>query len=234
MPARAPRRVARPVLTLVALVVLGMSLAACGDISWQPPATPVAGTGELANETRTAGAFDRISVSAPVRVTIGEATEAEVLVEAQPNVLPLISTEIVDGQLVVSTVAPGFTTGEDDYPLITILGPGIRSLALSGGSIGMLESSATELRLDVSGQSTLTGIGLVPTLTLSTAQGSHVDLTELPVQDATVKMTDGSAATMSISNSVEGVANGGSTLTLTQQPASQTVEVSGGASVLVQ
>ncbi len=233
MPARAPR-VARPVLALVALVVLGASLAACGDISWQPPATPVAGTGELANETRTAGAFDRISVSAPVRVTIGEATEAEVLVEAQPNVLPLISTEIVDGQLVVSTVAPGFTTGEDDYPLITILGPGIRSLALSGGSIGMLESSAAELRLDVSGQSTLTGIGLVPTLTLSTAQGSHVDLTELPVQDATVKMTDGSAATMSISNSVEGVANGGSTLTLTQQPASQTVEVSGGASVLVQ
>jgi len=233
MPARAPR-VARPVLALVALVVLALSLAACGDISWQPPATPVAGAGELANETRTAGAFDRISVSAPVRVTIGEATEPEVLVEAQPNVLPLISTEIVDGQLVVSTVAPGFTTGEDDYPLITILGPGIRSLALSGGSIGMLESSAAELRLDVSGQSTLTGIGLVPTLTLSTAQGSHVDLTELPVQDATVKMTDGSAATMSISNSVEGVANGGSTLTLIQQPASQTVEVSGGASVLVQ
>jgi hypothetical protein len=234
MPARAPRRVARTALALIAVVALAAPLAGCGDVSWAPPPTPIAGDGALMTETRTDGAFDRISVSAPVKVTIGEATEAEVLVEAQANVLPLIATEVVDGQLVVSTVAPGFITSDDNYPRITIKGPGITSLALAGGSIGMLESTVPELRLDVSGQSVLTGIGQVPTLTLSMAQGSRADLSELPVQDATVKMTDGSAATMTISGSVEGVANGGSTLTLTQQPASQTVEVSGGGSVLVE
>jgi hypothetical protein len=234
MPARAPRRVARSVLALVALAALAGPLAGCGDISWQPPATPIAGDGAMVSETRTAGAFDRISVSAPVKVTIGEATEAEVIVEAQANVLPLISTEIVDGQLVVSTVAPSFITSDDNYPLVTIKGPGITSLALAGGSIGMLESTAAELRLDVSGQSVLTGIGQVPSLTISMAQGSHADLSELPVEAAMVKMTDGSAATMTISDSVTGVANGGSTLTLTQQPLTQTVEVSGGGSVLVQ
>jgi hypothetical protein len=234
MPARAPRRAARPILALVAVIAMAAPLAGCGDISWAPPPTPVAGNGELMTETRTGGAFDRISVSAPVRVTIGEATEAEVTVEAQASVLPLIATEIVDGQLVVSTVAPGFTTGDDDYPLVTIKGPGITSLALAGGSIGMLESTVPDLRLDVSGQSVLTGIGQVPTLTFSMAQGSHADLTELAVTDAIVKMTDGSAATMTVSNSVEGTASGGSTLTLTQQPVSQTVEVSGGGSVLVQ
>jgi hypothetical protein len=233
MPARAPRRAARPALALVALVVLAMALAGCGDISWAPPPTPIAGDGALVIETRTSDAFERVSVSAPVRVTIGEATEAEVLVEAQANVLPLISTEVVDGQLVVSMASPGFTTSDDNYPLVTVKGPGLTSVALAGGSIGMLESTASELRLDVSGRSTLTGIGLVPTLTLSMAQGSHAELTELAVQDVVVKMTDGSAATMTVSGSVDGVASGGSTLTLTQQPASQTVEVSGGASVLV-
>jgi hypothetical protein len=234
MPARAHRRATRPRLVLAAVIALALSVAGCGDISWAPPATPTAGDGPIVTETRTESAFDRVSVSAPVKVVIGEAEDAEVIVEAQENVLPLLSTEVVEGQLVVSVVAPGFSTSDENYPRITIKGPGLTSLAIAGGSIGTLESTVDDLRLDVSGQSVLTAIGSVPTVTLSMAQGSHAELAELMVRDATVKMTDGSAATMTITGSVSGVANGGSTLTLTQQPASQTVQVSGGGSVLVQ
>jgi hypothetical protein len=234
MPARARRRAASPIAVIAVVMLLAAPLAGCGDISWAPPPTPVAGEGTLASEDRTDGSFDRVSVSAPVKIAIGEAQQAEVKVDAQENVLPLLSTEVVDGQLVVSMIAPGFTTSDDNYPLVTVRAPGITSLALAGGSIGILESTTAELRLDVSGQSVLTAIGQVPTVSLSMAQGAHAELAELVVQDATIKMTDGSAATMTISGSVTGAANGGSTLTLTQQPATQTVEVSGGGSVLVQ
>jgi Putative auto-transporter adhesin, head GIN domain len=234
MPARAPRRAARSIAVLAIAMLLAAPLAGCGDISWAPPATPITGEGTMASEDRTAEPFDRVSVSAPVKVAIGEAQQTEVKVDAQENVLPLLSTEVVDGQLVVSMVAPGFTTSDDNYPLVTVRAPGITSLAIAGGSIGILESTTGELRIDVSGQSVLTAIGQVPTVSLSMTQGAHAELAELLVKDATIKMTDGSAATMTISGSVTGVANGGSTLTLTQQPASQTVEVSGGGSVLVQ
>jgi len=233
MPARAPRRVTRLLLVAAAALSLTGVLAGCGDISWAPAATPVAGEGGMVTEDRTQGEFTRISVSAPVKVVIGEANEAKVTVEAQENVLPLLSTEIVDGQLVVSMVSPGFTTSDENYPRITIHAISITSVAIAGGSIGTLESTVDDLRLDISGGAILTAIGDSPNVTLSMAQGSHAELAEFKVVDATVKLTDGSAATMSISGSVSGAAEGGSTLTLTQQPASQTVEVAGGGSVQI-
>lgn len=233
MSPRAPRRAARLLLVLAAAFALTGLLAACGDVSWAPPPTPVAGDGDMQVATREVTDFTRVSVSAPVKVTIGTAETASVSIEAQANVMPLVATEVVDGQLVVSMTAPGFTTSDANYPRITIKAPSISSIALAGGCAAMLESTVPDLRLDISGQSAVTAIGTAANVTMSMAQTSHAELSELKVTDAVVKMTDGSAATMTISGSVSGVANGGSTLTLTAAPASQTVEVAGGGSVLV-
>jgi hypothetical protein len=233
MPSRAPSRAARLLIVLAASFALAGLLAGCGDVSWAPPPTPVAGDGDMQVATREVTDFTRVSVSAPVKVTIGTAETASVSIEGQANVLPLIATEVVDGQLVVSMTAPGFTTSDADYPRVTIKAPSITSIALAGGCTAMLESTVADLRLDISGESAVTAIGTAPTLTLSMAQTSHAELSELIVTDAVVKMSDGSAATMTVSGTVSGTANGGSTLTLTAAPASQTVEVAGGGSVQV-
>lgn len=233
MSARAPRRAARPLVAIVAAFAFAGLLAGCGDISWAPPPTPVMGTGDMTVETRQVSDFKRISVSAPVKVTIGEAQTASISVEAQPDVLPLIATEVVDGQLVISMKAPGFETSDQNYPKLTVNAPGIMSVTLAGASIAYLETSQSEFLLDVSGQSVVTGIGTVPKLALSMAQASHGDLSQLAVTDATVKLTDNSDVTMTVTGSVTGVANGGATLNLTQTPQSQKVEIAGGGNVLV-
>jgi hypothetical protein len=232
MPSCAPGRAVRTPLAIVGVLALAALLAGCGDISWEPPATPVAGTGDTQTEVRTQGDFTRVSVAAPVRIVVGSGGETAVTVEAQANVLPLIATDVVDGQLVVSMKAPGFTTVEGSLPKVTINTPALTSLAMAGSSVGTLESSAPELRLDITGQSSLTAIGTVPTLALSMAQSSKADFTDLQVTDATIKLADGSAATMAVSGSLTGSADGGSTLTLTTKPTSQAVETSGGGSVL--
>jgi len=232
MPARAPHRAARLLLTTAfASIALAGALAACGDVSWAPPATPVTGAGDAQIEDRTTGAFTRVSVGSGIKVVVGNAEETKVTLEAQSNVLPLITTTIVDGQLVVNTSAPGFTTSQ--AVTITIKAPVIDSLAISGGSTGFFESTSDTLNLDVSGGATLTGIGTAKDVTLTTSAGSKADLAQLQATNAKVSMSDGSSATMTVSGSVTGTASGGSTLALTQAPSSNGVQTSGGASVQV-
>lgn len=229
MSTRAPHRAARLLLASLAAVALTGLLAACGDVSWAPEATPVPGTGNLVTEDRTTGDFTRISVGAGIKLVAKAGAEKSVMLEAQENLLPLITTDVVDGQLVVNVAPPGITTTEP--VTLTVAAPDIESLALSGGSTGFLESVTDTLNLDAAGGSTLTAIGTLKELTLATSAGSHADLEELVADTATVTMSDGSSAKLSVTSSVSGTASGGSTLVLVKPPASMTVAVSGGASV---
>jgi hypothetical protein len=229
MSARAPRRAARLLIAAVAAAALAGLLAGCGDVSWEPEATPVPGSGNLVTEDRTTTDFTRVSVGAGIKVVAKAGAEPKVSLEAQENLLPLITTNVIDGQLVVNVAPPGITTSE---PItLTVTAPVIESLALSGGSTGFLESVTDTLNLDAAGGSKLTVIGTVKGLTLATSAGSHAELGELVAENAQVTMSDGSSATMMVTSGVSGTASGGSTLVLVKPPASMTVSVSGGASV---
>ena len=229
MPARAPRRVVRLLLAIAATAAVAAVAAGCGDVSWEPEATPVTGTGALTTDDRTAGEFTRVSVGAPMKVVVRAGPETKVTLEAQQDLLPLITTQVVDGQLVVNVPRPGIVSNE---PItLTIVAPAIASLALSGGAIGYLESMGDALSLDAAGGSSITAIGKAKELALATSAGSKVELAELAVENAKVTMSDGSTATLNVSSSVTGVASGGSTLILTQPPAVVSVETSGGATI---
>ena len=45
-----------------------------------------------------------------MKVIVGATAEQQVKVAAQPNILPLIKTEVVDGQLIVTLAAQGVVT----------------------------------------------------------------------------------------------------------------------------
>jgi len=229
MPARAPRRAARLLLAAAVAVALSGVLAACGDVSWEPQPSPVPGAGNLTTEDRTAGDFTRVSVGAKVKVVAREAPELKVTVEAQQNLLPLIKTEVLDGQLVVNIPPPGVSTSQ---PItVTIDAPMIESFTIGSGATGYVEVVGDRLNLDASGGATLTAIGDIGDARLTTSASSHAEMAELKVARATVALSDGSSATMNVVSSVTGTASGGSTLTLVQKPASVAVETSGGATV---
>jgi hypothetical protein len=227
--ARAPFRAIRLLLAIATAAVLTGLLSACGDVSWAPEPTPVPGQGSLVTEDRTKGDFTRISVGAALKVIAKQAAETKVTLEAQENLLPLIKTEVVDGQLVVNVPPPGITTSQ---PItLTISAPRIESLALSAASTGYLETAADALKLDAAGGSTLTAIGSAKDLTLQTSAGSHAELGDLKARDAKVTLTDSSSAKVNATASVSGTASGGSTLVLTQVPPSMGVTTSGGATI---
>jgi hypothetical protein len=232
MSSRAPRRAA-PGLTLavVAALVLAPVLAGCGVL---PPAasesTGVVGEGDVQTEIRELPPFTRVSVAAGMKVIIGAAAGQQVSVAAQPNVLPAIKTEVVEGQLIVTLEAEGGVTTTKPMSL-TVKIPVLESVALSAGSVGYLEHTGGELKLDVSGGAEVTGIGTTPDLRLTATTGSHAKLGELVAQVAEISINDGATAELNVVTSLTGVADGGSTVILTSKPATVDVTTTSGATV---
>ena len=230
MSARAPRRAARlSILLVIGVLAVVPMLAACGDVSVAPAATAVVGGGDVATADRDLGAFTRISVGAVVKLIVGNAATAKVTIEAEPNILPLIQTSVVDGQLVINVPPPGFTSTKG--VTITAVAPAIDSVSLSGGATGIVEADAAVFHLDISGSSTIQAIGTVKRLTFNATSAAVAKLADLHVTDAAITMADGASATMSVSGTLSGAMEGGASVTLTAKPASVSVTTSSGASI---
>jgi hypothetical protein len=232
MSSRAPNRaVTRLLFAAVAALVLAPVLAGCGVL---PPgaseATGVVGEGDVQTEIRELPPFTRVSVAAGMKVIIGAAAGQQVSVAAQPNVLPAIKTEVVEGQLIVTLEAEGGVTTTKPMSL-TVKIPVLESVALSAGSVGYLEHTGGELKLDVSGGAEVTGIGTTPDLRLTATTGSHAKLGELVAQVAEISINDGATAELNVVTSLTGVADGGSTVILTSKPATVDVTTTSGATV---
>lgn len=231
MPSSAPRRaVSRLALAAAAVLVLVPILAACGPSS--PVASsvnPVTGEGDVQPETRDLPAFDRVSVDAGMKVIVGVADESAVVVQAQSNLLPLIKTTVVDGQLIVTIPLPGVTATQ---PMsLSVRAPQLVSVALSGGSEGFLEHTGGPLNLAVSGGSVITAIGTTPDLTLSASAGGRAMLGELSAANAKITMNDGSTAELTVTGTLTGTADGGASVVLLTKPASVNVMTTSGATV---
>ena len=232
MPSRAPSRaVPSLLLAAVAALLLAPVLAGCGTLpSGESEEAGVVGEGDVQTEIRDLPPFTRVSVAAGMKIIVGEKAEQQVKVAAQPNILPLIKTEVVDGQLIVTLEAgEGVTTTK---PMsLTVELPVLESLALSAGSVGYLEHTGDRLNVDVSGGAELTGIGTTPDLRLTATTGSHAKLGELVAQDAEISVNDGATAELTVVSSLTGVADGGSTVILASKPATVDVTTSSGATV---
>jgi len=223
---RARRRLAIRALFLLPPLA---ALAACG--SGLPPQptqpAPVVGTGTIVTEDRTADAFQHVSVGGGMQVDIAMGSPLQVKVSAQGNLLPLIVTQVSDGQLIVNIAPPGIRTNQ--AMTLTVVVPDLRSITLSGGAIGSLDTTATDLAIDVSGGAQLDATGRASTLRLTASSGAQARLSGLPADSATVAMSGGSRAELNVSGDVSGTATEGANLLLSQPPTSMTVTTSGGA-----
>ncbi len=231
MPARAPRRASLLLcLTVVATLGLAPVIAGCGPLN--PVASevsPAAGEGDVQTEVRDLTAFSRVSVGVGMKVVVGVGDKSSVTVQAQPNLLPLIKTEVVDGQLIVTIPSPGVTTTE---PMsLSLRVPELTSVALSSGAQGYVEHTGGPLNLDASGGASITAIGTTPDLTLTTAAGGKALLGELTAGNATISMNDGSTAELTVTGALSGTASGGSSVVLIRKPASVSVETTSGATI---
>jgi hypothetical protein len=225
---RAPRRAAFS----LALPILALALAACTGLAPRA-STPgtVQGEGAVTTEDRTTDAFENLSVGAGIRVEVTEGATLSVTLAAQPNLLPLISTLVTDGQLVVNVASPGFSTSEP--VTLTVVAPDLRSVTLSGGAMGTLATTATDaLTLDVSGGAVLEATGTTRALALTASGGAQAHCGGLEAETATVTASGGAQAELNVVGELSGDVTAGATVRLTRKPASLDVTTGGGGLVI--
>jgi Putative auto-transporter adhesin, head GIN domain len=186
------------------------------------------GEGDVKPETRQLPAFTKVESGAGIGVTIRIGPAEPIVVEAQENLLPIITTEVVGGTLRIGS-KEGFTSSQPVH--VTAVVPSLDGLTLSGGSQATIEGLAAQgLTIELSGGSAVTATGSASDLDLTASGGSRANLENLSTKTVAVDASGGSVANVLASDSVSGSASGGSRVTVFGD-ATLDVESTGGSAV---
>ncbi len=170
------------------LVLLSLVIGACSIVGER-------GSGVMATETRDVSGFDEIELSGSGRVSVAVTGTESLTVEAEDNILPLLTTEVTNGRLELGAKRSISPTREIVYTITVV---NLEAVAVSGsGSVMATDIDGRAFDVDISGSGTVMPAGASESLDLSIS-GSGVFEGE-----ALVSVT----GTVSVSGSGEAVVN---------------------------
>lgn len=103
-------------------------------------------------ETRDVSGFDRVVMRSVGELTIHQGTSEHLEIEAEPQLLPKIGSEVRDGVLYLEILTPQFQTREPLRFRLTVKQlEGLDSMASGSVNIGALKTDSLELKLTGSG-----------------------------------------------------------------------------------
>jgi putative autotransporter adhesin-like protein len=221
-------------LTVVALLdqvlrAIAVAFLVAGCQLLQAAGVMVVGEGPIVTQTREVTDFSQVEFNGGVKYELTLGQQASLTLTAQQNLLDITTSTVTNGKLTVTTTRP--YTGDQGIT-VSVTAPSLTSIVVNGGVSGDVQAiSATAFAIDANGGATLTVFGTCTALTFNGNGGSHVDATNLAATNATVSINGGASATLNVTGSVTGTANGGASLTLVGHPTSVSVNTGGGASV---
>jgi len=148
------------VLSIILLVVL--LLTACSTSGYRVGAAR--GSGNLSTETRSVSGFDKISVEGSGDISLTQGEQESLEIEAEDNLIPLITTEVRDGTLHIGFKRNAFwRTVFPSKPIkFSITVTDLTNLEIDGaGRVNMPELQTDTLQLTVNGAAQIN----FPTLT---------------------------------------------------------------------
>ena len=210
-------------LHAVALATLFALPASC---TWGSPGGMVVGSGSVTSQTRSVAEFTEVEAGGGIQLDLGTGPR-QVVVTAQPNIVDITTTEVSGSRLTVGTTS-GYMTSQG--LVVKVRAPSLTAVQLSGGAIGSGTAGTSEdLAIEMSGGARATLAGSTGSLELNASGGALPNLAGLRATNATVTLSGGVVATLTVSGSLTGSASGGVVVTLTTRPASSNLETSGGA-----
>ncbi|MGW5237882.1 GIN domain-containing protein [Monashia sp. NPDC004114] len=220
------RSVTRCVSIRLGALALATLAALPGACSYGSAGGMVVGSGSVTSQTRSVADFTEVQAGAGIQLELATGPH-QVVVTAQPNIVGITTTEVSGSRLTVDTTS-GYVTREG--LVVKLTAPSLTAIGLSGGA-GASGTAGTpeKLAIDMSGGARATLSGSIGDLDLGASGGAIADLGGLRARDASVSLSGGVVATLTVSGSLNGSASGGVVLTLTTRPASSNVDTSGGA-----
>ena len=140
------------------LVLLSVAVGACSIVGER-------GSGVMATETRNVSGFDGIDLSGSGRVSVAVTGIESLTVEAEDNILPLLTTEVTNGRLELGSKQSISPTREIVYTITVI---SLEAVAVSGsGSVTATHIDGDAFDVDISGSGTVIPAGVSESLDLS-------------------------------------------------------------------
>jgi hypothetical protein len=141
----------------------------------------VRGSGVTVAETRALPAFTSVELAGANQVTIAVGAAQKVAVRADANLIPLVTTDVRDGGLVVGTEGSFETTNPMS---VDVTVPGLDGLTLRGsGTMALYDVHQPELVVAVRGSGRVTASGVVGRLEVTVSGSGDAALRGLVADD---------------------------------------------------
>lgn len=189
----------------------------------------VHGSGNVATDKRSVSGFKAVDVGGIFQVEITAQKDFAVEVEADDNLLPLITTEVHDGVLSIET-AERFKSSN---PIrVRVYAPNIDSLEVSGvANVAVNDIKNSSLTIGSSGASKIKIAGETAKLTVETSGASKIDAEGLKAIDASIDSSGASHVNVNITGELTTDLSGASKVTYTGTPTRVEKNTSGASSV---
>lgn len=230
---------------LLSSVFLGLSslFASCNHMMG------VQGNGKVIRETRVVPSFDAIDLSGAWDVTLKQGANQELTVETDENIMPLVRTEVVNGELRIEIKKPvGHTTkmalfitvkdlkhidasGAVDIRTETPIAVPELSIDASGASEAKMELAVQKLSLDFSGASKIKLNGTATDVRMDLSGASDIFAYELLAENYSIEISGAGNAQISVSKKLQAEVSGAGTIRYKGTPAEVSQDVSGAGSI---
>jgi hypothetical protein len=189
----------------------------------------VSGSGNISSEKRDVSDFRSVDVSGVFQVEIVAGKDLSVEVQADDNVVPLITTELRGGTLHIELDQKVSTKNE---MVVRITSPDIERLESSGASKVTISGVKNDsFSVDTSGASKVTISGETSQLNIHVSGASNIDAEQLAAVKADVDASGASKVAVNVSGELRSQASGASRITYRGEPRSIDNHQSGAGSV---
>lgn len=233
---------------VVGRIILGATVAALFLVGCST-LTGVRGSGDVVSETREVSDFDGVDLSGEGHVTITIGDEFSLVISAEDNIMPLLTSEVSDGVLVLGTSESISPTEEIDYevtlPLVSLLevsgsgridasGVVAEDLGLDVSGSGALQAediSVTSLQAEVSGSGQVGVSGETDHVQVSISGSGALEGENLIARTGVVNVSGSGSVVVGVTDDLEVDVSGSGSVEYIGNPPSLDVDVSGSGDV---
>jgi hypothetical protein len=189
----------------------------------------VRGSGVSRTEARDVDKFDRVSVrgSGTANITIGR--EQSVTVTADDNILPILTTEVKNGELVIQ---PSESISPKTKIVVDITVPSLKAASIAGSGDVVAKGLAEEkVELSISGSGDVKVSGSAKSVQTSISGSGSIDASDLAAKDASVRVAGSGETAVNASENLDVRISGSGDVRYVGKPKNIQRSISGSGSV---
>ncbi len=176
------------------LLMLSLAVGACAIVGER-------GSGSMATESRDVSGFDQVDLSGSGTVLIAVTGTESLTIEAEDNILPLLTTEVRNGRLELGAKQSISPTREIVYTITVV---SLEAVAVSGsGSVTATNIDAGGFDVEISGSGTVTLGGVSESLDVSISGSGGFEGEGLVSATGTVSVSDSGNAVVNVTEDLD-------------------------------